>query len=444
MPMFLSIAAGFSVEAGTNSLNAIKVPTAGTYAIEYSLFVQDVVSAGSAARDVILADIVVIRAGSIVSDLTSRWSKYFRAQDDTDAIYLSGTHTVDLQADDEIELLVYMDTASVATWIVGGGQSEISIVRVVGTPTVEGIDAGVGYGSWTNIGTITGAISSAAVTVALDTDQSIDDYEEMFIHIEANDANDQRSVSPRFRTEDIPETTLAGGGLIVGFPGNNTDEGAILIRRNADGDSLVLDPHGSVISFPATAVTTIVARSFVASDGTDTAGQTSSGVLTRVSIHSPPSDPFALTTTPTSSALSVGNENQIFFPAVEKARVERVVLVLRIDDTYNVIADISKEEMDRIPARDVGRPDPIVGTDDSGCHYLSGRTQISADSREPLISNPTWAYVDFRRLANRYGICIWFSDDSTTLRWRKFALHTAIPTVILILCQVLSTTYKRR
>ena len=30
--------------------------------------------------------------------------------------------------------------------------------------------------------------------------------------------------------------------------------------------------------------------------------QSGSGVLTRVSIHSPPSDPFALTTTPTSSA----------------------------------------------------------------------------------------------------------------------------------------------
>ena len=84
--------------------------------------------------------------------------------------------------------------------------------------------------------------------------------------------------------------------------------------------------------------------------------QSGSGVLTRVSIHSPPSDPFALTTTPTSSALSVGNENQIFFTAVEKARVERVVLIFRIDDTFNVIADISKEEMDRIAARDEGRP----------------------------------------------------------------------------------------
>ena len=119
---------------------------------------------------------------------------------------------------------------------------------------------GKGYSDWADIGSVTGAITSGPVTLALDTGRSIDDYEEMFIHIEANDANDQRSVSPRFRTTDVPETTLVLGGLMVGFPGFNTDEGAIFVRRNADGDSLVLDPHGSNINFPATSVTTIYAR----------------------------------------------------------------------------------------------------------------------------------------------------------------------------------------
>ena len=148
-----------------------------------------------------------------------------------------------------------------------------------------------------------------------------------------------------------------------------------------------------------------------------------SGVLTRVNIHQPPSDPFELTTTGTGSALSVGNENQIFFTAVEKARVERCVIILRIDDTFNIKADISKEEMDRLPDITELRPDPIVGTDESGVIYLSGRTQISADSREPQLTNPTWAYIDFRRLASRYGICIGFTDDSTGLRWRSLRTY---------------------
>ena len=151
--------------------------------------------------------------------------------------------------------------------------------------------------------------------------------------------------------------------------------------------------------------------------------QSGSGVLTRVNIHQPPSDPFELTTTGTGSALSVGNENQIFFTAVEKARVERCVIILRIDDTFNIKADISKEEMDRLPDITELRPDPIVGTDESGVIYLSGRTQISADSREPQLPNPTWAYIDFRRLASRYGICIGFTDDSTGLRWRSLRTY---------------------
>ena len=128
--------------------------------------------------------------------------------------------------------------------------------------------SGGGYGDWTVIGSLTGAISGNPVTVALNTNETIDDYEELYIHIEANNANDQRVVSPRFRVLDIPTTTLAGGGLGIPFAGNATDEGAILVRRNAAGDSLVLDAFGSVINFPATAVTSIYARELTAAGGT--------------------------------------------------------------------------------------------------------------------------------------------------------------------------------
>ena len=96
---------------------------------------------------------------------------------------------------------------------------------------------GGGYSAWGDIGSATGAISSIAVTIALDANQDIDDYEEMYVHIEANDTNDQRSVTARFRASEVP----VGADLLVGFPGNNTDEGSLLIRRNADGTELTLD-----------------------------------------------------------------------------------------------------------------------------------------------------------------------------------------------------------
>ena len=127
-----------------------------------------------------------------------------------------------------------------------------------------GSGVGGGYGAWTAIGSVTGAFSGNPITVALGTDETIDDYEEGYLHSEANNANDQRSISPRFRMVDIPETTLAGGGLGLPFTGNATDEGAVLVRRNAAGDSLVLDAYGSVVNFPATAVTTIYARALTA------------------------------------------------------------------------------------------------------------------------------------------------------------------------------------
>ena len=85
---------------------------------------------------------------------------------------------------------------------------------------------GSGYGDWASIGSVTGSISGNPVTVALNANETIDDYEELYLHIEANNANDQRVVSTRFRVTDIPTTTLAGGGLGLPFAGNATDEGS--------------------------------------------------------------------------------------------------------------------------------------------------------------------------------------------------------------------------
>ena len=126
---------------------------------------------------------------------------------------------------------------------------------------------GSGYGDWTDIGSVTGSISGNPVTITLDSGEDIDDYEELYIHIEANDTNDQRVASPRFRASEVPVTTLAGGGLGIPFAGNNTDEGAVLVRRNTDGTELTLDVYGSVINFPATSVTTINARELTAGGG---------------------------------------------------------------------------------------------------------------------------------------------------------------------------------
>ena len=138
---------------------------------------------------------------------------------------------------------------------------------VLGTTGGGGGGGGGGYGDWEDIGSITGSISGNPVAITLDSGEDIDDYEELYIHIEANDTNDQRVASSRFRASEVPVTTLAGGGLGIPFAGNNTDEGAVLVRRNTDGTELTLDVYGSVINFPATSVTTINARTLTAGGG---------------------------------------------------------------------------------------------------------------------------------------------------------------------------------
>ena len=149
----------------------------------------------------------------------------------------------------------------------GTVSGELLAAAVAEFESAGGGGGGSGYGDWASIGSVTGSISGNPVTVALNANETINDYEELYIHIEANDTNDQRVVSGRFRVSDVPTTTLAGGGLGIPFAGNATDEGAILVRRNADGDSLVLDVFGSVINFPATTVTSIYARELTAGGG---------------------------------------------------------------------------------------------------------------------------------------------------------------------------------
>ena len=121
----------FTVESGTSSLNAIKVATDGTYLVEFNVHVTDS-AAPTTARAQVQADITIVRAGSMLTDLTARTSMYWRGQDDTDEIYVSGTHTVDLDADDQIEIRFATVAAETITWVVGGGESEISVVKIGG------------------------------------------------------------------------------------------------------------------------------------------------------------------------------------------------------------------------------------------------------------------------------------------------------------------------
>ena len=90
-------------------------------------------AAGTTGRAQVQADITILRAGVAMTDLTARTSMYWRGPDDTDEIYVSGTHTVDLEDEDQIEVRFSVGGPETQSWLIGGGESEISVVKLGGS-----------------------------------------------------------------------------------------------------------------------------------------------------------------------------------------------------------------------------------------------------------------------------------------------------------------------
>ena len=125
---------GFTIEDGTNSLNSVKVSKAGHYHILASIYAD---STTNPTRSVVFGEITIIRAGAVVDTLSTAISQYYRNLPDG-VLYLTGVHTIDLQVGDEIEFRLIEAINSSLVLTVGAEQSNITITRIVGTPTIVG------------------------------------------------------------------------------------------------------------------------------------------------------------------------------------------------------------------------------------------------------------------------------------------------------------------
>ena len=128
---------GFTVEAGGDGRSAIQVPSAGNYTIAISESVQP--GTTSATRVQLIGDIIISRGGTEQTTLGARFTKYSRNADLADNFYLSGSHSVELEANDhiEFEILVNRSVSHIAGF--GGERSEVTVRRNVGTPDASGI-----------------------------------------------------------------------------------------------------------------------------------------------------------------------------------------------------------------------------------------------------------------------------------------------------------------
>ena len=122
--------------------------------------------------------------------------------------------------------------------------------------------------------------------------------------------------------------------------------------------------------------------------GGDTSQQQATSGLTRTAIVTPPSAPLPLTTTPTSSAITVGTPSQIGFVQVHKDSFHSLELQISVGGVYQHNISITKEMLDNVGAS-AGRPDAIPDyTVPSRCFYTSGRPRIDADSQGADASEP--------------------------------------------------------
>ena len=124
---------GFTVESGSSSRNAVGIPADGTYNIDADLYF---ISTTAATRVALYVDLVVVRAGVVVAELTSTGSEYYRGSTGTNQGYLNISATADLLASDMIELRMREASAVSAVFTLGGLNSRIDITEEVGTPTV--------------------------------------------------------------------------------------------------------------------------------------------------------------------------------------------------------------------------------------------------------------------------------------------------------------------
>ena len=129
---------GFTIEVGTNTHQAIKVPVDGNYTITAVTSILQ--NNAGVPRNRTRFQFFIVRSGVDVAAAGSGlYASYGRAT--VPAGFADGSYTVDLLADDQIEMRYSDELATTATYSLGGGLSRISVLLNSGGGTTGGQQA---------------------------------------------------------------------------------------------------------------------------------------------------------------------------------------------------------------------------------------------------------------------------------------------------------------
>ena len=119
---------------------------------------------------------------------------------------------------------------------------------------------------------------------------------------------------------------------------------------------------------------------------------------------------------------AVGANDTLYFAGIHMDSVDRVELGFNISSHYQHPVTITGRQLKEIGSHSF--PALPVAATTVDAIYVSGRTVGSTDSREPMLINPKYGFLEERRAADRFGILMFFTLN-TSGNWISLQIYVS-------------------
>ena len=119
---------------------------------------------------------------------------------------------------------------------------------------------------------------------------------------------------------------------------------------------------------------------------------------------------------------AVGANDSLYFAGIHEDAIDRIELGFNISSHYQRAVTITGRQLKEIGSHSFPN-NPVPATTVEAI-YVSGRTVGTSDSREPMLINPTYGFMEERRGAGRFGIIMFFTKN-TSNEWVGLQIYVS-------------------
>ena len=119
---------------------------------------------------------------------------------------------------------------------------------------------------------------------------------------------------------------------------------------------------------------------------------------------------------------AVGANDSLYFAGIHQDSVDRIELGFNISSHYQRAVTITGRQLKEIGSHSFPAS-PVAATTVEAI-YVSGRTIGTTDSREPMLINPKYGFMEERRQAGRFGIIMFFTRN-TSNEWVGLEIYVS-------------------